>query len=314
MGEIADDDFAIFKASAKKPVKCTLCCGKEICVDYKQGITFCVDCGTHQSSTIVSLEPEWKGKEGDSLNRCNCVNDRLLPKMSMSTRLVGVPKYIGMIHSWHTLHSYKEHSLSKVFRKMEKTALDHNIPLAVVKYAEELYKLISSNNLKRGDSRIGVMGACIYYGCRARGIMKKEKDIAKDFNIDVKYICAGCDTIAEYIFRQGMDPEKVLSPFDIYDYVTEYCCLLELNDEFKERTMRVARVVNKRITQMKNMPCSLAAGCIYFVANLDDSIDMVDLRSTMKEKCEMSDTTIIKCFNSFKPFKDKMLKALNKDH
>lgn len=313
---MADDDFAVFKKQHKKSkTTCKVCNSENIEADFKQGITYCVECGTHQSDTIISLSPEWKSSSdangNSTLNRCNCVIDPLLKKMSMSTRLIGVPRHISLVHSWHTLYSYKEHSLSKVFRKMEKIAQERSIPQAVVRYAQNLYKLISDKDLKRGDSRIGIMGACIYYGCRARNIMKKEKDIAKDFGIEQKYVSSGCDILAEYLFQKGMDAEKVLAPFSIFDYIEEFSNLLELTDRFKTKALRVAIVVDTHSSQLKNMPYSLAAGCIYFVAAESKKYDTSTFKRDMKAKCDLSDVTIAKCYGNLGPLKSKLIEAMN---
>ena len=307
------DDFSVFNSQEKNKPKCKACNSTNLFPDYQQGIEYCEDCGTHQSNTILSMSPEWKNGSdttSSTLNRCNCVIDPLLKKMSLSTRLIGVPRHIGLVHSWHTLYSYKEHSLSKAFKKMDKVAQENAIPEAIVKYAHKLYSLIADKDLKRGDSRIGIMGACIYYGCRARNVMKREKDIAKNMKIDQKYISRGCDTIAEYLFEKGMDAEKVLAPFNIYDYIEEFTDILGLPDKFKIKAMCVASVVDKNSYCLRNMPYSLAAGCIYFVAVWSKRYDITTLKREMKAKCDLSDVTIAKCHNNLIVLKPQLIVAL----
>jgi len=311
--EEISDDFSVFDSQNKNVPRCTSCKSTNLFPDYKQGIEYCQDCGTHQSNTILSMSPEWKNGSdtaNSTLNRCNCIVDPLLKKMSLSTRLIGVPRHIGLVHSWQTLYSYKEHSLSKTFKKMEKIAQENAIPEAIVKYAQKLYSLIADKDLKRGDSRIGIMGACIYYGCRARNIMKREKDIAKNMNIDQKYVSHGCDLIAEYLFEKGMDAEKVLAPFDIYDYIEEFSEILGLSKKFKMNAMCVASVVEENSKSLRNMPYSLAAGCIYFVAVCSKKYDIAVLKREMKVKCDLSDVTIAKCFNNLIVLKPQLIEAL----
>lgn len=308
-----NDDFSVFDTKPKEIPKCISCKSEKLFPDQKQGIVYCEDCGTHQSNTIITMSPEWKNGSdgvGSTLNRCNCVIDPLLKKMSLTTRLIGVPRHISLVHKWHTLYSYKEHSLSKVFKKMQKVGQENAIPEAIIKYAQKLYSLIADNDLKRGDSRIGIMGACIYYGCRVRNVMKREKDIAKNMKIRQKYISHGCDLIAEYLFKKGMDAEKVLAPFNIYDYIEEFTDILGLSNKFKIKAMCVAEVVEDNSNSLRNMPYSLAAGCIFFVAVGSKKYDITILKREMKIKCDLSDVTIAKCHNNLTSLMPQLIEAL----
>ena len=190
------------------PDKCKWCQCENIQDDYSQGHQVCVECGAVNGS-VISDEIEWKYKtdahafSGNNI-RCNMVDD-LLPKLSLSTKIV--PKY-------GSKQSYQEHRIARLnqwqsgdpleralkadfnyidgFLYSKKCGFPRNV-LHTTKMLFKEYYVASYDNAKqfnskrdclRGQTRKGMIGACMHFSCKLNKLSYTKEFIANLLGID----------------------------------------------------------------------------------------------------------------------------------
>lgn len=297
------DELEKFNNESKTPLInnqdiCMSCFSTELYND--NGIISCMDCGIQKTEVNIDHSPEWTITDGTSstLNRCSCKIDKLLPKTSIATRLVGGTYNMRQTHNWST-YTYREISLIRDFSKMHMACQDNAIPQAVVNNAKKLYKGVSEVQIKRGDARKGLMAACVYIYCEKRKVRKSRETIANIFAIDAKYLSKGINEVKKYIHEHSLiNIEDDIGEPGIEGYAREFCIKLRIytSDKYINKTLEIARQVEKRKHLISNMSKSLAAGCLHYVAI--KYFNNKPSKSDISKVSDLSEVTIVKCYNN----------------
>jgi len=308
-----DDDeiceaFSQFR-NFEKPVNvksCPNCGGKENCKE-ENGI-ICKDCGAfiHEES-VIDDSPEWNNNDEKNLTRCNFNINPLLPRASMSTMVVGnknLPHPLRKMHRWNA-YSYRETSLFKTFGKIQGLCQENGINRAVIDDANRIYTMVSEKQIRRGDSRMGMVGACIYYGCKKRGVNKTEEDIAKIFGIVSERITKAYGSLTEFMFKNGQISDTEISSPNIKGYALQFSEKLRIKEHYKEKIIELAEHVEKNMAGLKNMPISLATGVIYSVyVEAHGGKGSGEYRKKLAKLAGLSDITVGKAYNNINSIKN----------
>jgi len=284
---------------------CLSCYSKKLYDD--DGVISCMDCGLQKTEVNIDHSPEWTLSDDSSstLNRCSFKIDTLLPKTSIATKLVGGTHSMRQTHNWST-YTYREISLIKDFAKMHMACQENHIPQAAVNSAKKLYKGVSEVQIKRGDARKGLMAACVYICCEKRKVRKSRDLIASIFEIDAKYLSKAINEVKKYIHENALiNIEDDIGEPGIEGYAQEFCEKLSsiISSEFREKTLQIARKVEKRKHLINNMSKSLAAGCLFYVSMTYYS-GKPD-KSKIAKVSDLSEVTIVKCYNNLLMLKNK---------
>jgi transcription initiation factor TFIIIB Brf1 subunit/transcription initiation factor TFIIB len=281
-------------------------CGGKKSINEENGL-ICKDCGAFiHEETAIDCSPEWNNNDEKNLTRCNFSINPLLPRASMTTMVVNnknLPEPLRKMHRW-SAYSYRETSLFKTFGKISSLCQENGINKAVIDDANRIYTMVSEKQIRRGDSRIGMMGACIYYGCKKRGVYKTEEDIAKILKINTERITKAYDALTEFMFKHGQISDSEITSPDIKGYAMLYSEKLRIKPVFKEKIVKLADYVNTHASGLKNMPSSLATGIVYSIyVEAHNGRGNSDYRKKLAKLAGLSDITVGKAYNSINSLK-----------
>ena len=185
------------------------------------------------------------------------------------------------------IRKYEEKS---IYRDMEK----YKIPEKIIEIANNNYTLITEDSILRGNSRKGLIVACIYYAYEEIGERKSQDEIKNLFSINKKILSSGMKMfnlkmintkrVAIYSSPTDFIP-KILEKFELYEYHPQ------INSLFEKISCH-SSFINR------SNPDSIAAGLsFYFIKNiLSQSISLNDF----SKKVGLSDITIHKISKKIK--------------
>ena len=128
------------------------------------------------------------------------------------------------------------------------------------------------------------------------------------FNLDVTSATKGCKN-AQIILNQlekDMDiNEKTSFCKTTPDaFIERYCSKLNINAELTKLSQFISKKIESKNLMPENTPHSIAAGVVYFVAQVCNlNITKTDVRNAS----EISEVTINKCFKRLEKIKDELV-------
>ena len=228
--EFNEEEFAIFdriKASFEQDV---VEVNKEECkhelVDTSpEGASVCMECGLELSLAIDS-SPEWRYyKENDTKHSSD--------------------------PSRCCLRKYEEKS---IYRDVE----GFDIPRHVIDKANESYSTVTDDSILRGNSRKGLIFACIYYAYEDAGERKSQEEMKSYFNINKKILSSGMKMFNLKFKRKAV----YTTPLDFISKI------MEKFNSSTSHTQFVIKLFHKIKTQSsfinRSNPDSIAAALCYF--------------------------------------------------
>ena len=292
--------------------KCPSCGGTsdDFITKSNEGAQICSNCGTHVSNTLISMKQEWSET---GLERCSTIIDPLLVNQSRSVWITGIPYNMMKTHLYHNFYAYKEQGLYDMYKIIDKLGEQNNIPQSVRDHAKKYCKMISKENIKRGKSRIGMIGATIGQAYKQRmKVHLSEDKLATICNVEKKYIQNGIDTLAKFNWKLGIKPEEYLSPRSIENSIEEYMIDLQINEDMIPKINDLLEKVKPLLPQINNMPSSIAGSCLYYVfirelkEKKEENVEqhITKFKKLMKKKCGLNDITVSNCYHN-------LLKALD---
>ena len=183
------------------------CCDNRSNIIIESEIYKCKICNNTISN--ISTNPEWRyygasdSKSSDP-TRCGMPENILLPKSSVGStisRFGNQSKSMYQIRKYHQWQEmpYKERSLYKVFNQLYDICEKNYIPTKITEEAKGLYSIVSSTKISRGDNRIGIIAACLYFSCKLNNVPRSSKEIAGLFNIKNTVMTKGCKKFQEIL-------------------------------------------------------------------------------------------------------------------
>ena len=172
---------------------CYIECGSDQL--YNDGeFMICLSCGV-QNDMIIDHNQEWRnynndGNEQDQ-SRCGLPINPLLQDGSLTTVILGKGnESFRKLNSWNGM-TYRERSLINVLNQISKKAKLGNIPNCIVDKTIAMYKILSEDHIKRGESRESLIAACLLYALKDKNIPRSSNEISNLFGIKNKKIEQG---------------------------------------------------------------------------------------------------------------------------
>lgn len=275
---------------------CSICSSSDLFV--KDHEEMCMNCGTN-FGTAIDYKPNWRNDSGDDVNRCNLVHNAILPQSSFSTGMI-MGARASKVHYdlqrtivWTSI-PYHERSLKNKMDEITITCKGHDIPEAIIEYAQRLYCQVIQElekrelKRKRGNNDTGLRATAVFYAFQDDGKPRTYKEIATMFDIEPKYVSEGIKVFTDLIRQDN----KVT----IYsDFIDGFCDGLGIDSEsLRNRINEVADKVNKLGILENNTPTSVVAGCIYYVV-VENALSLKI--AEIAAKCGVSPPTITKVCN-----------------
>lgn len=224
----------------------------------EDGNEVCVDCG-FEKTMVFDSSPEWRFyKEND-------------------TKQSADPSRCFM-------RKYEEKS---IYRDMEPYAIEKE----VVEIANTNYTLITEDSILRGNSRKGLIVACIFYAYEDLGQRKSQDEIKKFFNINKKILSNGMKMFNLKIKRSPI----YTSPLDFIPKIMEKFNLYDKHVQFVIKLFN--KICSKSSFINRSNPDSIAAGLSYFfLKHINFPISLTEF----SKKVGLSDITIHKISKKIK--------------
>jgi len=281
------------------------CCNDTNNYKISDDIILCNIC-SNIITTIVDT-PEWRyygsddTKNGDP-TRCGIAVNPLLPESSVGSVIRGYSNKSGMYQvkkyqQWTNM-TYKERSLFKVFVEIANICNKNNINKIIINEAKSLYKLISNIKISRGNNRIGIIAACVYFACKNCNVSRSSKEISDIFDIKINILTRGCKNF-QNILQLNKEKNRVdISNSTKYlDFIERFCNKLKIDNEFSY-IKKLSEKIEKLNIINDIRPDSYAAGCILYYCNINTIKvnDIIITKTDISKHSKISEVTVNKCF------------------
>lgn len=269
---------------------------------------------------IVDNSPEWRWYGGDDNQnsdptRCGMPINPLLKESSYGCKVIcsGHMSYemrkIRRYTEWQSM-PYKEKSQYDEFQIITTMAHNAGIPKMIIDDAIIYHKKISeSDTTFRGDNRDGILAASIYIACRINNYPRTAKEIASIFHLDATSATKGCKNALSIIntLEKDMDNKEKTNfgKTKPESFIERYCSKLNINNELTKLCQFISMKIEKMDIMPENTPPSIAAGVVYFIAQL---CKLNISKKDVKIVSETSEVTINKCYKKLEKIaKDEQL-------
>jgi transcription initiation factor TFIIB len=287
----------------------------------EEGFWACVDRGCGRIDMwAIDRAPEWRfyssADGGCDPTRCGLPVNPLLQESSYGCRVSSgysasaEMRKVRRYTEWQAM-PYREKARWDAFQRIRNHARRGGLPEIVIDAAMRYHTRISGYQTFRGLNRSGVLAASVYVACRIGRNPRTAKEIAEIFNLDTASATRGVKnamSIINSLERELEDCEK--SRFESTrpsDFVSRYCSRLGMSDRLGLLCRFVALKVEEGDLIPENTPHAVAAGLVYFVANVCGA------RVTKRDVSAVSDiseVTINKCYKKLVPLRTKVVPPL----
>jgi transcription initiation factor TFIIB len=271
---------------------------------------------------IVDQTAEWRfygaddNQSGDP-TRCGMPINPLLQESSYGCKVLstGSMSYemrkIRRYTEWQSM-PYKEKSQYDEFQIITTMAQHAGIPKMIIDDAIGYHKKISEYELTfRGDNRDGILAASVYISCRVNNFPRTAKEIANIFHLDVTSATKGCKNalaIINNLEKDMVNKDKTnFGRTKPEAFIERFCSKLNINAELTKLCQFISMKIEKANIMPENTPHSIAAGVVYFIAQI---CKLNVSKKDVKNVSEISEVTINKCFKKLEKIQDDLVPAV----
>ena len=268
---------------------------------------------------IVDHSAEWRyygadDNQNSDPTRCGMPINPLLRESSYGCKVLcnGPMSYemrkIRRYTEWQSM-PYKEKSQYDEFQFITIMAQNAGMPKMIIDDAMRYHKKISEYELTfRGDNRDGIIAASIYISCRINNFPRTAKEIANIFHLDVTSATKGCKNalaIINNIEKDMTNKDKTsFCKTKPEAFIERFCSKLNINNELTKLCQFIAMKIERLNIMPENTPHSIAAGVVYFIAQL---CKLNVGKRDVKNVSEISEVTINKCYKKLEKIKEQLI-------
>lgn len=216
-------------------------------------------------------------------------------------------KKIRRYTEWQSM-PYKEKSKYDEFEKIKTLAGYAGVPKIIIDTALRTHNEISNEQTFRGDNRDGVIAASVYISCRINNFPRTAKEISVIFNLDSTSATKGVRNAVEILNKLEKDKKNneksKFKKTEPIDFIERYCSKLNMNNELTKLAKFICLKIDKNNYLLDNAPHSVAAGIIYFIAEL---CNVNITKQDVNKASNISEVTINKCYKRICEFKTKIV-------
>lgn len=322
------DKFDEEVASTNEPIQCVYrtsgeretcdCCGNQLALTI-EGFQACQNskCGVVYTDTI-DRSAEWRyyGAEDSGSSdptRCGMPINPLLKESSFGCKVLcnggssHEMRKIKRYTEWMGM-PYREKSQYDEFQRISMLAQQGGIAKIIVDDAMRYHKRISEARTFRGENREGIIAASLYISSRINQFPRTPKEIAEIFNLDSDVATKGCKNAVNII--NGLEHEldnnerTRLCMTTPSSFIDRYCSKLRMTSDLNKICMFVAIRIERNKMVPENTPHSIAAGIVYFVAQICNAAIS---KQAVSDVSGISEVTINKCFKKLDSLKNVLI-------
>ena len=274
-------------------------------------------CGIIYKDTL-DRTPEWRYYGANDNNasdptRCGMPINPLLRESSYGCKIICnfrssyEMKKIRRYTEWQSM-PYREKSHYDEFQRIKIMASNSGIPKIIIDDALIYHKKISEQKTFRALNRDGIIAASIYISCRVNNFPRTAKEIAVIFHLDTTSATKGCKNALTILnkLEKNMDAnEKTqLCNTKPIAFIERYCSKLNINEELTKFGEFIAMLIDRQHLIPENTPHSVAAGIVYFIAQV---CHLNVSKRNIRDISEISEVTINKCYKKLDEIKDILI-------
>jgi len=306
----------VYRAAGQREV-CD-CCGGGLAIT-EEGFPTCINdqCGVIYRD-VVDQGAEWRYYGADDSNagdptRCGMPINPLLRESSFGCKVLCAPqssyemRKVKRYTEWQSM-PYREKSQYDEFQKINTLASQSGLPKLLIDDAMRYHKDISEHKTFRGLNREGVIAASIYISARLNGYPRTAKEIAAIFHLDNTSATRGCKNAVSIIneLENGRpnNEKTALCQTTPAAFIERYCSRLGINSELTRLCKFIATRIQNHSLIPENTPPSIAAGIIYFVAQV---CHVNVSKKAVNGVSEISEVTINKCYKKLEEMRGQLI-------
>ncbi len=265
---------------------------------------------------------EWRyygadDNQGSDPTRCGMPINPYLEESSFGCRVlcVGKSSYemrkVRRYTEWQSM-PYKEKSQYSEFQDITLCAQNAGMSKKIIDDAIMYHKKISENDATfRGDNKDGLIAGSVYLSCRSNGCPRTAKEIATIFHLDITSATQGCKRAQSILNKQESElsnnEKSSFCKTKPEAFIERYCTKLNINNELTKLCQFIAVKIEKNDMMPENTPNSIAAGIVYFIAQL---CKINVSKKEVKTISEISEVTINKCYKKLEKMTDELVPAV----
>ena len=271
---------------------------------------------------MLDHSPEWRyygadDNQSSDPTRCGMPINPFLEESSFGCKVlcIGKTSYemrkVKRYTEWQSM-PYKEKSQYDDFQRITIYANNAGISKKIIDDAIGQHKKICDyEQTFRGDNKDGLIAASIYISCRKNNYPRTAKELATIFHLDVTSATQGCknaQTILSILEKDMDNKDKTaFCKTKPEDFIERYCSKLNINSQLTNLCIFIARKIENRNLMPENTPHSIAAGIVYFIAQL---CKLNVSKKEVKTISEISEVTINKCYKKLEKMTEELVPSV----
>lgn len=311
---------------------CQNCNKSEFIIDANLNEKICVNCGYLLNNEIYDNLNIINYFSNETNDRCGVASNVLFPQASMSISMNGLTNQrLKNLHNWSAI-SYKERSLSTILNFINTICKNMNLLKYVIDDTKILYNLIIEYNniddlnikqinckkkiehgkflnsenkhkiITRGNHKLGIIGACIFYACKKSGYVKTIKEIATQLNITTACLNTGCKLFSRCIKKANIGYDINLSYPS--QYVNNICNTLKVEPSYINDINNMIDKIEKNHLVSSHTPYSVALVSVIIYL---ESKQIEVSKKYISKIFYISTVTLHKTYDNLQLYKDYLL-------
>jgi transcription initiation factor TFIIIB Brf1 subunit/transcription initiation factor TFIIB len=275
-----------------------------IAIDYK----LCPECKLQckiKDTTIIceqcGIERQYDCHTNDnySLMVDSCYNTT--SNSFMSFNVVGTNAYFyqrSMMRTCADYSIYRNNSNKKDIINRIWQYEGNKPPMNVINTASDLFDEIKANNyVFRGDGKLGVIGACLYYASIKHNLTRTPREISNIMGIDEKFLSQG-DRILQELNEMGIiEIQTNYKPLE--DYLNQFMPILGIPLTYKPFVIHIIARAERKHLHVKNESrlTTKVVGVLYLLTRRVPELKHIKKDIISKECNNISKSTFIRYYN-----------------
>lgn len=270
-------------------------------VDYKICPQCDIQCKIHETMIVCEkcgLEREWNCHSNSLYSSTieQCYNTA--SNSFMTFNIIGTNSYCYNRSFLKTCSDYtayrtnnnKKEIINRIYQ-YEGNKPPHNIINAAADLFDEI-KL--AGYVYRGDGKLGVIGACLYYASILNNLTRTPKDIALIMGIDEKFLSHGDRILQELNELQVITIPTNYKP--ILDYINQFFPALSIPDVYKDFVVDIIKRAERKHLHIKNESrlTTKVVGAIYLLTRRVPGLRYIKTETISRECNNICKSTFMK--------------------
>jgi Zn finger protein HypA/HybF involved in hydrogenase expression len=271
-------------------------------IDYKQCPSCLIPCKIHETMLICEscgLERVWDC-HSHNLYSMTINQDYNTSNSFLTFNIVGANSYCynrSFLKTCADYTKFRDNSNRKAIVNMIYQYPGNKPPMNVVNSCADIFDQIKNKGyVYRGDGKLGVIAACLYYASIMNNLTRTPKEIAQIIGIDEKFLSNG-DRILQELNELGVITIPTnYKPLD--DYLDMYFPILEIPEKYKAFIKALIARAEKKHLHINNESrlTTKIIGCIYLLTRRVKELNHIKKETISLECGNISKSTFIRYY------------------